>query len=387
MMMAHPGFSSDEWLTLQFAPLWTMCLRLPPIAFDHLDKDKGLVNEFSKRPIEAILGKFLEVCKKQEINPLVADAFYDCFIDLPEVLPRFSRDKRSSVKGLYEVFSLLSRKGSPADASLANIALQLLAGQSGLSTEWRFLQDATSHVASAYQAAVRGAGIPPSPPFASSNAAVAPIAVKLKMISRHLPVYLVVDASRHISDNAVFLEAAINTRLLSALQARPKGSAPFSLGLIPINDSSDLSIPHSPPDSFHASGIIGSGSCQFGHAPLALHADLGIQMVDSKPLVVILLAGAPDYAWQKPARQLHDLAQSGRVNVIAIGAGEASRLVALKEVGAAQPMKMADITKTNLDQVFDWLFGILDLILQGLESGASGKRGIPTPPACLTLIS
>lgn len=91
---------------------------------------------------------------------------------------------------------------------------------------------------------------------------------------------------------------------------------------------------------------------------------------------------APNDVWQRPARQIQDLAKNGKVNVIAIGSGTLADLVCLKEVGAAQPM----VISSNVDQVFDWLYGIIDVSMSGLESGASGAKSVPNPPACLKLI-
>ena len=106
--------------------------------------------------------------------------------------------------------------------------------------------------------------------------------------------------------------------------------------------------------------------------------------LSAKPLIIILLAGAPDDDWSKRANQLHDLAAQGRANVIVVGLGGYADASVLKRLTPSTPLVLPIVTQVYSQQLFDWLYSIADLVLNGLESGESGQhKKAPPPPVCL----
>ena len=361
--MPNPAFTVDEWRTIQFALLWIYALRF--------DGKKIVLNQYALKEsyIQDFLTRAIEYADKQSARPIVVEILYSAISDLGILQAPFLRDTRSPAAGLGDFFSLLKNKLPKDDVeSIRDTYLWIAKADISYVVYATTVagKDVTPLVLAAYKIANGGMPTPP--------------------VAKRLPIYLLVDSSRNISDSASVLDSGINNHLCDHLRTRPKGSVPVTLGLIPINDISDLAVPLTEPAVFHVPSLVGTGDCQLGVALSSLRADLVNHLADSKPLVIIFLAGAPYGAWQKPAKQVQDLAKTGKINVIAIGSGALADFACLKEVGAAQPMVMAGITQSNIEQVFDWLYGIIDVIMSGLESGASGAKSVPTPPACLRLI-
>lgn len=375
--MPPSTLTPDEWLALQSAPLWMQILAAPTSKTYY---DSNAILEQSMF--------MLEYAEKNAKEKVVFELLFAMRTDSEKAIKKFKADSRLPEVVLQEVFSILNTKLSLKEADEIRKIYQWY-------LENYIVDDNISRLVTLADkmASPRTSTVPPSSSSSSSPPAsgkktpmTPPPKVPPPPTSKRLPIYLLVDSSRHISDSASFLDSGINNRLGNHLRTRPKRSVPLTLGFIAINDVSDLAVPLTEPAAFHAPSLVGAGACQFGRALLSLHVDLANQLSDSKPLVFIFLAGAPNDAWQKPAKQIQDLAKNGKINVIAIGSGALADLACLKEVGAAQPMIMSGITQSNVDQVFDWLYGIIDVIMSGLESGASGKQSVPNPPACLKSI-
>jgi uncharacterized protein YegL len=108
---------------------------------------------------------------------------------------------------------------------------------------------------------------------------------------------------------------------------------------------------------------------------------------DGKPLVIILLASAPADVWTGAADRLRALAAQGKANVFVFGLGSFADATVLRRLTPMSPLALSVITPANVDQLFDWLYAIADVMLNGMESGASGQRGVPSPPSCLRQIT
>lgn len=358
-----PILQPGEWFALQIAFLWIFSLGYP-LSYRRADY-------CSIDSIREIAWKILTYADTSGKEQIVIELLYSLLTDINVVHGEFIKDTRVPETRLQKAFSILNTKLPAKEADSLKETYDWYAAQIG--------GNIPSVVSVAYKLALSRPSAPLTP--LAPKPVSPPVAT-----SKHLPIYLLIDSSRHISDSASFLDSGINNHLGNHLRSRPKSSVPLQLGFIAINDVSDLAVPLTEPATFHASSLVGAGACQFGRALLSLHVDLSNQLSDSKPLVFIFLAGAPNDAWQKPARQIQDLAKNGKVNVIAIGSGALADLACLKEVGAAQPMVMSGITQSNVDQVLDWLYCIIDVIMSGLESGASGAKSVPNPPACLKAI-
>jgi uncharacterized protein YegL len=226
-----------------------------------------------------------------------------------------------------------------------------------------------------------------APPSATTSpqpsVAVPPVAPVAAMVSKQLPMYLVVDGSKRMSDLAPHLDLGLR-RMADRLRSRVSRGAGAAVGLIVADDAGRVAMPLTDVSRFIAPGLTGRGTCGLGRALSNLLASLLSQPTEGKPLVVMLLAGPPDDAWTGPADQLRNLAAQGKANVFVIGVGGYADATVLKRLTPMRPLALPVVTQDYTRQVFDWLYGVADVVLSGLESGASGQRkDVPAPPACL----
>lgn len=352
--MPPPTLTPDEWLVLQSVPLWMRITNRP-------DR-KG---NFNSNHILSIAMQLLAEAEKNAKENIVFELVFSMRTDSENVAKKFHSDKRLPEVVLRGVFSILNTKLSAKEADEIRKIY-----------EWDKSQIGDDSISKLIALADKMAA-----PRASSTTPPS----TTKPISKSLSVYLLVDSSRRISDDARFFNTGITTRFCDPLRARPKSSVPFTISFIPINETSDLVVPVES-SAFHAPSLVGTGSCHFGRALLRLHVSLASQPSDATSLALIFLAGAPEDAWQKPAKHLQDLAASGKMKVIAVGSGAISDLACLKGVGALNPLIMSDITQGNTEQLFKWFHGVIEIVMGELESGTPAKQIFPPLPACLKTI-
>ena len=221
-------------------------------------------------------------------------------------------------------------------------------------------------------------------PAAVAPAAVTPVAPAPRpaTASGEAPVYLVVDGSQKVSDIAPMLEAGVR-RLAERLRSRPVGGLRPALSLLVADAAGRKAVPLMDAARFIAPSLRGQGSCGLGAALTLLLRELAGRPPQPKPLVALFLAGSPANDWHAPADQLRTLASQGKANVFAFGVGGYADAATLRRLTPMPPLALSMVTPANVEQLFDWLYGIADVMLSGMESGASGQRSVPPPPACL----
>jgi hypothetical protein len=101
-MSTQASFTSEEWCTLQFAPLWTFTA----VAGADRKIDEKEIQALAKELQEAILFK----------EPLVRDVLLSVASDFSNVMLRYKKDSRDTIGGLREAASILDRKATPQQA-------------------------------------------------------------------------------------------------------------------------------------------------------------------------------------------------------------------------------------------------------------------------------
>jgi uncharacterized protein YegL len=221
-----------------------------------------------------------------------------------------------------------------------------------------------------------------SPPPVSPAPKVMPAVT----VTRRLRLYLVVDGSERASDAAGVLEGGVQY-LADRLRKRTSRGAGASLSLILADESGRMTVAPTEVERFSLPVLRGRGVCALGKALSALAGQIAAPTGDGKPLVVVLLAGAPGDAWQGAAAQVQGLAAAGKANVFVIGVGGYADGGVLKALSPTPALALSSVTPQTVQQVFEWVYGIADVVLGGLEGGASGGRAnVPPPPACLSMV-
>lgn len=386
-MSSQSLFLASEWKTLQFAVLWVF----GAVATADGKVDKWEVEALSKEASQAHLYK----------EPLARDVLLSLFIDFENNFNLLRRDSRNVVQGLTEVANILDRKVSPQVAYDFKGAILMIGfnvsestgrgflglGQKSLDQKHKAL-DAVAIIMRFSLVAPSGpvVALPQTRPFSPKPAQPAhPVALKYKP-SKRTSVYFLIDSSRHISDIAYLLDDGLR-RLPEKLRLRPQRGIQIDMSLIIAGNTGRVVTSLTTAETFSSPSLLGRGKCNLGQALQELIVDVKSQHIDGKPLIIIVLAGSPEDNWETDADQLYDLAKQNKANVFVLGVGGYSDASVLRRLTTNSPLVMADVTQENLHKSFDWLYSITDIILTGMESGASGqRRDIPEPPACLSIV-
>jgi uncharacterized protein YegL len=258
--------------------------------------------------------------------------------------------------------------------------------------------DVTANIPGDYLCWVKGVNVPKSnfpyvltlvlhkgavtaAPVTVSSSAAAVISA-----TKRLPVYVVVDGSSRASDYALNLDLGVRV-LADRLRGRANKGASASLSLLLADEDGQQPVPLTEIERFTLPKLVRRGKCGLGRALAKVNADIASKPTDGKPLVIIVLTGAPEDEWTSQADQLRNLAAQGKANVFVVGVGGYNDAIALKRLTPATPLSLPVLTQMYAQQTFDWLYQIADVALGGMESGASGQsRSVPPPPACLKAI-
>ena len=213
------------------------------------------------------------------------------------------------------------------------------------------------------------------------NSAAAPAAVK------RVPIYLVMDGSSRASDYAANLDLGVR-HFADCLRRRVVKGVSTSLSLILADEDGQQPVPLTEIERFSLPVLTRRGKCGLGRALAKVNASISSKPLDGKPLVLVFLTGAPEDDWGKQAAQLRELASQGKANMFVIGIGGYQDVTMLKRLTPSTPLGLPVLTQVYAQQTFDWLYQIADVVMSGMESGASGQsRGVPPPPMCLKTIS
>ena len=111
-MSTQASFTSTEWLTLQFAPLWIFSA----VAAADRNIDKKEIEALAKELQEAILYK----------EPLVRDVLVSVATDFSNIMSQYKTDPRNVTTGLQDVADLLDKKVTPQQAQNFKKAMLLI---------------------------------------------------------------------------------------------------------------------------------------------------------------------------------------------------------------------------------------------------------------------
>jgi uncharacterized protein YegL len=383
--MSIPGsFTSTEVRTLQFAPLWVFIA----VAAADGKVDKKEVEAFGKELSEANLFK----------EPLAREILLSVGNDFANIWAALGADSRNVVTGLTQVADLLDRRVPPQVAYNFKAALLMIGynisestgkgmfgtGQKALDQKHKAL-DAVA-IIMRFSMGRPAPVAAPSPGISKKTITPKPSPLSPPPPKKRTSLYLVVDSSRYISDIAFLLDGGIR-RIPEKMLTRPQRGIAVEMSLILADNSGRIATALTEATSFSAPSLLGRGSCRLGQALSNLLSDINTHRTDGKPLIVLVLAGPPEDDWGSAADQLRDLATQGKINVFVIAVGGYSNPTVLRRFTTKTPLALTDVTQENMQKSFDWLYSITDVILSGMESGASGqRRDVPGPPACLKVI-
>lgn len=176
--------------------------------------------------------------------------------------------------------------------------------------------------------------------------------------------------------------------LADRLRGRANKGASASLSLLLADEDGQQPVPMTGIERFTLPKLVRRGKCGLGRALAKVNAGISSKPMDGKPLVIIVLTGVPEDDWGSQADQLRNLAAQGKANVFVISVGGYNDPVLLKRLTPSTPLSLPVLTQMYAQQTFEWLYQIADVVLGGMERGASGQsRSVPPPPACLKGVS
>jgi hypothetical protein len=111
-MSTQASYTSTEWLTLQFAPLWVFSA----VAAADRNIDKKEIEALAKELQEAILYK----------EPLVRDVLVSVATDFSNIMSQYKADSRNVTTGLQDVADLLDKKVTQQQAQNFKRAMLLI---------------------------------------------------------------------------------------------------------------------------------------------------------------------------------------------------------------------------------------------------------------------
>lgn len=200
--------------------------------------------------------------------------------------------------------------------------------------------------------------------------------------SVYLPIYLVVDGSRHMAGRTAALMAGIH-ELIAQLRQRPSHGAGAQVTLIAADATGREVAPQADAHVFTVGQLGAAGTCGLGAALSRLVPRLSSTGGGkAKPLVVVLLAGRPDDNWSSAADQLHRLAARNIAQVVAVGIGGYADSQVLRQLTTATPLALDTLSHESARQLFGWIYAVADAAMSGLESNSKGESA-PAIPAGL----
>lgn len=114
-MSNKDSYTSKEWQTLQFAPLWVFT----QVALADKTIDKKEVEAFTKAIQDAPLYK----------EPLVREVLMSVVIGFDSVMKEYNSDSRGVISGLGDTASVLDKKADPEQANNFKKALLLIGSE------------------------------------------------------------------------------------------------------------------------------------------------------------------------------------------------------------------------------------------------------------------
>lgn len=206
--------------------------------------------------------------------------------------------------------------------------------------------------------------------------------------AKRVPIYILVDASLGASDVVPFVERAIRA-LTNRLRARPSHGAQAAMSILVASRTDPVVVPLTEMPAFTPPALSARGGMMLGSALRGLLQSVSKDKreTDSKPIVVILLSCAPTDDWISEAAQLRRLAEQKQANVFAVALGAFADARLLSQLSPVGPLTLKSVVQAEIEQLFDWLYQVVDVMLCGLEQGTGGQSlGVPPLPVCVTFL-
>jgi len=215
-----------------------------------------------------------------------------------------------------------------------------------------------------------------------------PPAPAVPIVTKRLPIYLLVDSSTGMSDRAPGLERAVRT-LVERLNRRPlRGARPAVAFVaaggggrtVPLADVAQFSLP-----TFDARGEMALGTA----LRVLLQAMVrDKQKTDSKAMILVLLASKPSDSWTAEADQLRRLAEQKQANVFALALDSSIGSGLLSRLSPVGPLALRSTSEDDIGQFFDWIYQVADLMLTWLEQGTEGQGlSVPQLPGSVLVLT
>lgn len=204
------------------------------------------------------------------------------------------------------------------------------------------------------------------------------------MVSRRLPVYLVLDCSGSMSGDPI---QAVNQgvkALVAELQSEPYAIETAYISVITFESTAQQVTPLTELISFQPPTLSAGGATSMGAALNLLSQcfDKEVQKAsenqkgDWKPLVFLMTDGMPNDSWETPAKELKNKKPA---NIIACAAGSGADEFLLKKV-TETVVKLDNIQPDTLKQFFKWVSQSIQQTSQSVAQVMADDQPVNLPP-------
>lgn len=225
---------------------------------------------------------------------------------------------------------------------------------------------------------------PPALPTAPIQPAERPAEDVTPPTGTYLPVFLVLDVSAHAAPLASNVAAGVD-HFVTRLRGRPSSGTAAYLGIYYAGAGGLSDSPPVSPAAVRLPALHAAGAFRLGAALRNVLAHLPSFAASGKPLVVVLLAGAPEDDWIASAGELRALATSGSANVLVLTAGDFDDLPTLHLLSPTPPLAAGSLTHDQALRLFEWLYSLVDGALSALASGVKRVQAATPPDFVRTL--
>lgn len=204
------------------------------------------------------------------------------------------------------------------------------------------------------------------------------------MVSRRLPVYLILDCSGSMSGDPI---QAVNQgvkALVAELQSEPYAIETAYLSVITFESTAQQVTPLTELISFQPPTLSAGGATSMGAALRLLFQcfDQEVkkasenQKGDWKPLVFLMTDGMPNDSWETAAKELKNKKPA---NIIACAAGSGADELLLKKV-TETVVKLDNIQPDTLKQFFKWVSQSIQQTSQSVAQVMADDQAVNLPP-------
>ena len=212
------------------------------------------------------------------------------------------------------------------------------------------------------------------------------------MVSRRLPVYLVLDCSGSMSGDPI---QAVNQgvkALVAELQSEPYAIETAYISVITFESTAQQVTPLTELLSFQAPQLSAGGATSIGSALKLLSQCFDkevkkaseTQKGDWKPLVFLMTDGMPTDSWEQAAKELK---KKKPANIIACAAGSSADEYMLKKLTEIV-VKLDNLQPDTLKQFFQWVSQSIKQTSQSVAQVMADDQPInlPPPPQGITIV-